>query len=616
MTKTIIDSLVLELGFDTSNLEKGRRVVLDTFKKTSDGAKKTGTDIEDSSKKSGDYITRLRNNVLGLYAAFTAGRGLKEFVSDATASDAALGRFAKTVDQSAESIAQWRGAGRLMGVSAGDIDGTFSTLSSNFQQFALTGDSTLVPWFRALGMTMSDANGQMKPIGDMLLDLSRRFQDMDPAKATAFMQNMGISPGMINLILRGPDAIQKLIDKQKELAAAQAADAPAAAARQEAWNEFLSQAEAIGTMLLTTLTPALIGLTSVAKAFSAWGERHPTLVGIAFSALTAIVLALSAAITTTLVGSALASAITGFGLLIGLAKNLALGIAVLSETVLPALSEAFFGVALAIEATPIGWIITGIAGIAAAGYLLYAYWDKIAGWWKNLWGGMADDTGAGTNSIIENTQKLKNGGGSSQDQADIDYFVRQGRTRNQAIGIVANIKAESGGNAAAVGDGGRAVGLAQWHADRQATFAKWAGHGLGTATRAEQLAFINWELNNSERGAGNALSRTTTAEQAADAVSRLYERPGNVAGASTARQAIATALARAPTGNALPAQVAQDAATSASQVSHNSNIASSEVSIQNMTINTQAKDATGIARDFNGAVKRQLQTPQANYGPA
>lgn len=603
MAKTIIDSLVLELGFDTQGMEKGRKQVEDTFKKTQAAATKTGRDIEDSSKKAGEYVTRLRNNLLGLFAAFTAGRGVKDFVSDVTSSDAALGRFARTINTSAKDIAEWRGAGRLLGVSADDIDSTFSNLSSQFQQFAITGDSTLVPWFRALGMTMSDATGNMRPINDMLLELSQRVQTMNPAKATAFMQNMGISPGMINLILQGPVAIQKLIDKQKELAAAQAADAAAAAARQLAWEEFISQAEAIGTILLTSVTPALIAVTKAGTAFAQWGEHHPELVGAAFAALTGIVVALSVAITATLVGSAITSVVGGFTVLINLAKGLALGLAVISETAIPALSEAFFAMGLAIEATPIGILITGIAGISVAGYELVKHWTDIKNWWHSLWGGMAADTKAGTDKINENTKTSGSKPSAvppkTQAQQDIAKLEGMGWSRDDATAIVANLQGESGGKTGAVGDRGQAYGLAQWHPDRQKSFMAWAGHTIQTATRDEQLGFVNYELRGRESAAGNALRAAPDLAAKTAAVTKYYERPADVAGQSALRAITATQLA----GLSRP-----NGATN--------NSSSSEVNIQQIHVHTAATDAKGIARDLKKALQQDTFAQQSNYGPS
>lgn len=108
------------------------------------------------------------------------------------------------------------------------------------------------------------------------------------------------------------------------------------------------------------------------------------------------------------------------------------------------------------------------------------------------------------------------------------YFMSQGWTAEQAAGIVANLNAESGMNANAIGDGGSARGMAQWHPDRQANFAKFAGHDLNQSTVAEQLAFVNYELTKGKyANIGAALRKTTGAADAGALVSSRYESPAN-----------------------------------------------------------------------------------------
>jgi hypothetical protein len=111
----------------------------------------------------------------------------------------------------------------------------------------------------------------------------------------------------------------------------------------------------------------------------------------------------------------------------------------------------------------------------------------------------------------------------------VAYFVGQGWTRAQAIGIVANIDAESkmNPNQAQIG-GGPAYGLGQWEGPRQASFRAWAGKTVQNSTFDEQLAFIQYELTTTEPGAGRALRRTKTVGEAAEVITRRYERPKNV----------------------------------------------------------------------------------------
>lgn len=111
-----------------------------------------------------------------------------------------------------------------------------------------------------------------------------------------------------------------------------------------------------------------------------------------------------------------------------------------------------------------------------------------------------------------------------------NYFRNKGWSPAQAAGIVGNLQAESGANLndRAVGDGGKAYGIAQWHPDRQQSFARAMGKDIRSSSLGDQLAFIHWELNNSEARAGRKLKSAQTAAQAAWIVDEYYERSAGI----------------------------------------------------------------------------------------
>ena len=122
----------------------------------------------------------------------------------------------------------------------------------------------------------------------------------------------------------------------------------------------------------------------------------------------------------------------------------------------------------------------------------------------------------------------------------VSYFQGQGWSREQAIGIVANLDAESGldPNIQQYG-GGPGYGLGQWEGPRQQDFKNWSGHDIHGSTFQEQLQFVQYELTHSQAGAGNALRGATTAEDAARVVTQQYERPADTAGESSRRADLA-----------------------------------------------------------------------------
>lgn len=117
-------------------------------------------------------------------------------------------------------------------------------------------------------------------------------------------------------------------------------------------------------------------------------------------------------------------------------------------------------------------------------------------------------------------------GSSANAGAALSFFRSQGFTEAQAAGIVGNLQAESGANLnpRAVGDGGQAHGIAQWHPDRRANFQRAFNKPFEQSTFQDQLRFIMWELNNTERNAMSRLRATTTAAQAAAVFDQYYER--------------------------------------------------------------------------------------------
>lgn len=138
-------------------------------------------------------------------------------------------------------------------------------------------------------------------------------------------------------------------------------------------------------------------------------------------------------------------------------------------------------------------------------------------------------------------------------QQAVQYFMSQGWTREQAIGIAANLQKESGFNNIVTGDDGKAYGIAQWHADRQANFQRVFGKSIKTSTFNEQLAFVHHELTRgTEQGAGKRLRGARNAGEAAAVVSQYYERPLAVQKEKIERAQIANQL-KAQLGNVAPA---------------------------------------------------------------
>lgn len=145
-------------------------------------------------------------------------------------------------------------------------------------------------------------------------------------------------------------------------------------------------------------------------------------------------------------------------------------------------------------------------------------------------------------------------GSSENAEKAIAFFMSSeggSYTREQAAGIVGNLQGESGKNLnpSAVGDSGNAYGIAQWNQkvspDRVANFRKVIGTDLRNSTFEQQLKFIAWELQNTEKSAGSKLRAANDIESATVAMSQYERYRGYKAGLGSSETQKRIANARA-----------------------------------------------------------------------
>lgn len=164
----------------------------------------------------------------------------------------------------------------------------------------------------------------------------------------------------------------------------------------------------------------------------------------------------------------------------------------------------------------------------------------------------------GNGGLLAPITNLMTGSGAPSTDQMAAYFRSKGWSANAAAGIAANLFKESRNNAGAVGDHGQAYGLAQWHADRQAEFARVYGRSMRGSSWQQQADFVDHELHNRESRAGNALRSAASAEQAGAIMSSLYERPANTRGEAMQRAQIAARIAGSRGAGAAPSMGATD----------------------------------------------------------
>jgi hypothetical protein len=249
---TIIDSLVIRLGLDSSDFNSGRGRVDTGLRQTEVAANRTA-------------------KAIGQFLAVIGGSfAIKRFVENSIDAAAGLGRLSQSLNTSVSDISAWSQASELAGGSADGLQSTMSMLSRAQTELMLTGTTGLIPYFSALGLSLATANGEAMPLDEMLLKMADRLSGMDKKTAFNIASAMGVDKGLIPLLLAGRAEIERVVLEQKRFGAITELQAKNARKLEATTSKLRNTFEALGNELLSRATPALLKIAAATEKFINW----------------------------------------------------------------------------------------------------------------------------------------------------------------------------------------------------------------------------------------------------------------------------------------------------------------------------------------------------------
>jgi TP901 family phage tail tape measure protein len=159
-------------------------------------------------------------------------------------------------------------------------------LLANQMQAANTGNKTAAALFDSLGIKVANADGSLRDMNDVMLDVAGRFSGMeDGAQKAALAQDLFGRSGMelIPLLNLGADGLKREQEEAAKLGLVLSKDAADAA---DKFNDNLKSLGGavqgvgiqIGTMLMPAVQNLVIHLTNIIAKVREWAAAHPGLV--------------------------------------------------------------------------------------------------------------------------------------------------------------------------------------------------------------------------------------------------------------------------------------------------------------------------------------------------
>jgi len=160
-----------------------------------------------------ETIFGLGKGLLGVFAL----EGLREKIVGVAEYADKMDKLSEATGVSTENLSAWGQAVQQEGGSAEGFDETISRMSAQLADFATKGKSRSAPFFKELGIAMTDSKGKARSFIDILPELSEKFSKMGKGEALGVAERLGLDKGTFNLLLQGREEVEKSINLQKEL---------------------------------------------------------------------------------------------------------------------------------------------------------------------------------------------------------------------------------------------------------------------------------------------------------------------------------------------------------------------------------------------------------------
>jgi len=294
---TVVDALLVTLGMDTKDYEKGEKKAEDLLeqlekkdeelkkkqlkatsqqekkkielqrksvkeqiaaeKKRRETEQKEGQEREKRNKDTSEALKKIRNQLVAIGGLFMAGQGIMGFVKQQVDLAANVGRLSENTGLAVEDLAGLQQAFTRTGGSAEDAQATIAMLTKNLANMRSGMESNVSEFMRWGGSTNQ---GQFKNTREYILgiaDLLQRVNKTDPGKAWNIASRLGLSDAAFNLLKQGRGAVQAQIADGAKLAAMNKKQADEAREAQRAWADMSTLLASVGRAVLFPILRAI-----------------------------------------------------------------------------------------------------------------------------------------------------------------------------------------------------------------------------------------------------------------------------------------------------------------------------------------------------------------------
>lgn len=291
MNSVTVDELVMriEVELDRFRAQAGQAEAIDkklrqslkntekTAKQTGEGFDELGGSIEGSNKQLESKLKTLATatrRLVGFFAVITGSNAIQRLATSIADANDQLRFLSQRLGMAAGDVKKLDNAVAALGGTNAQAVNTIKSLNQGIQEMVIMGNDSLIPFFGALGVGVTDAAGNVRAMDDILLDMADSLSRMDPQRAYAIASAMGLDDGVANALIQGRDAMQEMLDMQKTLYVSTQAELDASRELNRALAFLGKQWEGLKTIIGNAIIPHLLKMTKIVSGWLEYLHRN------------------------------------------------------------------------------------------------------------------------------------------------------------------------------------------------------------------------------------------------------------------------------------------------------------------------------------------------------
>lgn len=265
---TVIDSLLIALGLDPTDFNKG---------------------IDKADKKIESFASKLTKKGAVAVSAFFSFGGIIAQVKSLVAGADAVSKVTDRIGASAPDLYAWGNAAELSGGSVMGLFNSVEGLNKQLARIAVTGKSRILPFFEQLGVAVVDDSGKVRNVFDVLRDLAGAVEGMSKLESQGILSSLQLDEGTIGLLQGGRQALDDLIKRQKDLGYFTKEDTVIAAKFNDSITELSHSFRFVFLPILRFVAPTLTQFALALTDVFAYMQKHGDILTMALYAIVAVV---------------------------------------------------------------------------------------------------------------------------------------------------------------------------------------------------------------------------------------------------------------------------------------------------------------------------------------